>query len=664
MSAECDAEGNHCKSCSIDDFNSEYSNHFSDLFNICAVNIRSCRKNFSELQVFLNSLKIKYKVIILTEIWLTEATDNGFNIEGFMAFNMYRSDQGGGVKVYVHKSIKCNPINEFCELNKLYETVCLELIIDKVKLALYSIYRPPSFNVSQFNQILYNNLRILRNRYNKVIIAGDININLLNPLNLNSTDEYVNNLISLSFTPHITLPTRYSLSNPITPFSVIDHIWSNFDAQIKSIVFNHELSDHLPTMASFKIKTSPAAPIVIKTRTYNDENINYFKNRLTNLVSNTEGNPSSIDNDIGVFVEQYEKTYFECFPLKNITLRKYSPWINKGLKFCIEKKSKLFTNYRHGHVTKQYYRNYCNLLTSAIRKTKFEYYQNKFSKYEKDQRKLWENLNKLKGMPKRQTHNIDTIKKDETTYDKPDDIAVQLNDFFTNIADEIRSNQPTTDQDFSNNIPNNPNTFYFHKICSYELEQSIKNLKNKKENIYNISVKILKQTAWIIANKLSELLNTCVSQGTYPSVFKIGKIIPIYKKRGDKSDCSSYRPITLLPIFNKIFEKIIHVRIVNFVTEFKIIDPQQFGFQKRKSVNHAIMNFIDKVLGAFSEKSFLVACYLDFKKAFDCVDHKILIHKLSKYGIRGIALKLNRVLLNKSRTIRAVKQCKFYQTTS
>ena len=70
------------------------------------------------------------------------------------------------------------------------------------------------------------------------------------------------------------------------------------------------------------------------------------------------------------------------------------------------------------------------------------------------------------------------------------------------------------------------------------------------------------------------------------------------------------------------------------------IDPQQFGFQKRKSVNHAIMNFIDKVLGAFSEKSFLVACYLDFKKAFDCVDHKILIHKLSKYGIRGIALNL------------------------
>ena len=118
---------------------------------------------------------------------------------------------------------------------------------------------------------------------------------------------------------------------------------------------------------------------------------------------------------------------------------------------------------------------------------------------------------------------------------------------------------------------------------------------------------------------------------------KIAKVIPIFKK-GDKLDRGNYRPISLLTSFSKILEKLVYSRLIKFLSCCKILSDNQFGFRKKHSTNHAMIILIDQIIHAIDNHSHTIGLFLDFSKAFDTIDHEILLYKLSHYGIRGRAL--------------------------
>ena len=155
----------------------------------------------------------------------------------------------------------------------------------------------------------------------------------------------------------------------------------------------------------------------------------------------------------------------------------------------------------------------------------------------------------------------------------------------------------------------------------------------------DILVTVPKATAKYLSHILSLVINHSLDSGIFPNALKVAKIIPILKS-GNSLDPSNYRPISLLNYFYKIFEKVIHNRLLTFFEKFNIIYEGQYGFRKFHSTEAALVNYIDKVSEAFDSNKYAMSIFLDLTKAFDTVDHLILLSKLSHYGIRGTALDL------------------------
>ena len=130
-----------------------------------------------------------------------------------------------------------------------------------------------------------------------------------------------------------------------------------------------------------------------------------------------------------------------------------------------------------------------------------------------------------------------------------------------------------------------------------------------------------------------------MDEGYFPKVLKIGKITPIYKK-DNPQELRNYRPVSVLPIFGKIFEKVIYSRLYSFMTSMNVIYDNQFGFRKNRSTSHAINYSIDKILKEIEKKKHFIGIFIDLSKAFDTIDHKKLLIKLEHYGIRANCYKL------------------------
>ena len=139
---------------------------------------------------------------------------------------------------------------------------------------------------------------------------------------------------------------------------------------------------------------------------------------------------------------------------------------------------------------------------------------------------------------------------------------------------------------------------------------------------------IIKCANNLIAPVLSTIFNYCMRKGCYPDQLKVAHVIPIYKKKGKKDQCSSYRPISLLGNINRLFEKIIYKRLYNFFHKFNVLNFNQYGFRKKHSTAMAIYDILESKLSNCDKNKFSCAVYLDLSKAFDTVDKSILLKKL------------------------------------
>ena len=234
---------------------------------------------------------------------------------------------------------------------------------------------------------------------------------------------------------------------------------------------------------------------------------------------------------------------------------------------------------------------------------------------------------------------INQLNHENTTIEEPDQIAQTFNNFFTNVGPTLDKEIPITPiSPFSYMGPRVTDNFKFSPTSIQEVMLILLQLDDKKSSgPVDTPIKLLKIAAPIIVPKLASIFNLSMSSGMFPKLMKIAKIIPIFKS-GSRLLVTNYRPISLLPVFSKIFEKIIHRQLSTFLELKSLIFESQFGFQKKKSTLHSLIDIVENIRQCIENSKYGCGIFIDLKKAFDTVNHNILLRKLEHYGIRDVEL--------------------------
>ena len=514
------------------------------------------------------------------------------------------------------------------------------------------IYKHPNISISEFNSdFLVPFLNKISLEKKEVILLGDYNINLLNCDSDKNTSEFLELMLSYSFLPKIIKPTR------ITPRTktLIDNIFFN-GLQSNIIAGNiiTDISDQLTQFISIRHEGIPDIENCntnICRRNYNKLNHDKFKEDFNKINWTNLFSVDNIDTAYDSFLDQVEKLIDKHIPIEKISKRKLKqqskkPWVSNDLLKRIEHKNKLYQRAKveQDENLKASLEKEVTILQKILKKDirfeKDKYYQIFFKENKNNLIKVWKNIKNIINLKPKSKSNISCLYIDgKRTYTNHLEIANKFNDHFTTIAAKIEKNIVKTGKKFHDYLINPNKTFSLYPSTSTEVEDYIKNLNIRKAvGPFSLPNRILKEFSKLFSNPISKIFNMSLEFGVFPQKMKITKIVPFFKKE-DNLDCNNYRPISLLPNISKIFEKLIHNRLSKFLEENKCLFSKQFGFRNKHSTTHALINLTETIRKALDDDECACGVFLDFQKAFDSVNHKILLKKLEHYGVRGHARK-------------------------
>lgn len=315
------------------------------------------------------------------------------------------------------------------------------------------------------------------------------------------------------------------------------------------------------------------------------------------------------------------------------------PWMTRELIRLVRKKNKLYKTFVKTRNSDDLiaFKRFRNQVTGRLKQAKAAYYKGLFNESKVHNTKLlWKNLNDVLN---RKTRN-DTFENVSVGGNiiRGQDLAEHFNAYFINACD---SNCQATPYDPCESLQDNlQSTIFLSPVEENEMFSAFFNLKNTRSlDVYDMQILPIKRVLYCILGPLTYIVNQCFSSGSFPKRLQVAKVSVIHKG-GNRNEVSNYRPVSVLPVFSKGFEKVIYVRLLAFLDAHSVITNSQFGFRKHCSTELALLTQKEIILRNFERNHLTLGVFIDFSKAFDSISHEILARKLYRYGIRGNALAL------------------------
>ena len=620
-------------------------NHFSVLH----INAQSLQNKMSQFELLLSEIDLEFSCIVISETWFNRDSLLGtFAIEGYNLFSASRiSGNGGGVAVYVNDMFEARE-----ETVRLEGSESLLLRVGEAGrdvCTLLAVYRSPSGALPTFLRDLSECLPSLPSNS---LVVGDLNIDL-NPQNSpeHFTLNYCDILNKNGFFNIIHSPTRYGK----TKTSLLDHILVNNSRRFyNSCTIDNEISDHLPICFSFQLN---------KFTQQDDTSSKFLKVDHQKLRDNLSvANWSSVTSltDTNTAFEKFIDTFQNCISesSKEIKVKPKpktksfkQPWMSENLRLIIKKRKDLHDRCKlapFDSKLQEKYRNFRNFVSYQTNMAKTCHFKNEFISHKGDQVKRWKFIKKLINGPGKTKECPITLQRDDQSLcQDSQEVAGRFNQFFTNIGSELAKNLPKTNHQFteyfaasdSSNF-NHEAKFAFDPVDSGDILPIVENINVKKATGPDkISPQAIKDNKCVLVPILVFLINLVIETSVFPDCLKIARVTPIFKK-GDKKSPNNYRPISVLSTVAKIVEKILSNQIINFLESNSILTDCQFGFRKGRNTTSAINLLMEQLYENFNQCISTEGVFLDFSKAFDTINHDILVKKLPFNGFLPCATSL------------------------
>lgn len=576
-----------------------------------------------------NSLEL----LSLTETWLSPDTPpstlNGLTPPHFSIIHKPRpAGRGGGLALIYRSYLKLSEIT-FPSYTS-FEALGVQFTVASKHFTLLTIYRPPSSSPATFLDELSVLLADFCSRPNELLISGDFNIHV-DDLSAPYTNSFLDLLDSLGLQQHVNFPTHNSghsldLLVSRTTSNVIHNVTRTFPA----------LSDHFAILASLAV---PAKDIPVRTtktiRPLRSINSQQFSNDI--LSSSLYTSPATNLSDYATqFTTVLTNLLDKHAPAKTISCssRPHQPFITPEIRAAKSKRSQLERIYRKAKTDTNLtnFKNQATILSKLISKSKSEYFRQLISSTVRQPRKLWSTLNTLLSRT--------SDPKLPSTIPFSDLPSTFLN-FFQDKITKLRSGITSTIS--SPHIPSPlspPPLINFTPATPDEVRMIILSSNDSTCSLDILPTRLLKSCLDSLLHPITTLINLSLSESTFPASYRHAQVTPLLKKFSlPKDDLSSYRPISNLNFISKILERIVSNRLVAHLNSFPSISPFQSAYRKFHSTETALLRIQNDLLLAMENKRVSALVLLDLSSAFDTVDHKLLLSRLSlNFGISGPAL--------------------------
>jgi hypothetical protein len=597
-------------------------------------------------------------IIILSEIWINNDEAGFYSIAGFDLFlNANDSYRAGGVAVFVKKGY-VTIIEEEKPLIQSADMLRIKFIFNGEIFNLLAIYRLHNYSINLFVNDLQD--YFMKTEKNSVqgnfILMGDSNIDILDESQ--EIDNFKILMASLGFECLINDYTRVTNTTKTCIDNAYLRLTNRGEVDYEAEVIKTQITDHYMTAVRLLSAAGvggegdgrsadcppqpPASPPAPRRRVCYD--------KLLDLLYTVDWSIVKSQVDASFAYDLFEKQLVTCISACTVDIeikkpiKKLKPWMTNNICKLIDKRNKLFEKVKFRSADdrfKQYYFRFRNNVKKVIKATKFSYYEKKFENNKGNSKLIWKTVNEIAGQ-KKTNRNIFLSLDNELIRD-PQVVANEFNNYFLSVVEQVVGHN-NIDGNFSE-LPfrykfpayTECNSILLGPVLTEDVEKTIKSLKNgKSPGLDGVSSIMLKSIYPAILDVLTFLINLSFQTGVFPEKLKNAVIIPIHKN-GSFSLPSNYRPISLISTFAKIYEKIMKQKMLSFLNKINFFSNSQYGFRKGMNTELALLNYMDNITEGINNGECTSGLFLDIRKAFDTVDHNILLWKLHNYGFRGVA---------------------------